>query len=162
MSLVGIKPGGYESKHSYGSSSSYEYQAFPAGGPESDRTASPSVITGFSCTLPFRFSGLDIKRKLIRMMLQLEKAQFQLEQRPGVGTSLYFITDYTHSLMNTAISRGELRYSSPDEMVSYYLSLTGELKQLFATAPHPKVCLRNEVRQRVEIFLEKYATENWV
>jgi len=114
-------------------------------------------MIGWCYTLPFRFSGQPVKRKLTRMMLQLEKARFSQEQYSNAGTSPSPVADYLHSLMDTAVSQGELLYRSSDEMVRHYLSLTGELNALFAASPRPELCLRHEVRRSIEQFLKKYA-----
>lgn len=161
MSVQEFKNQGGQPIHSFGLRT-YHYEGFRDGEGCCERTYTPSVVNGWCCILPLRFSGLPIKRKLTRMMLLLEQAQFHPEQHSDAETSLPLVTDYVRSLMNTAVSRGELRFRSPDEMVRYYLSLAGELKGHFTTRPHTRVCLRSQVRRRIRIFIEKYAAGGWV
>ncbi|CAX53477.1 Uncharacterized protein EbC_pEb17200240 (plasmid) [Erwinia billingiae Eb661] len=136
---------------------SCKYQEFRQHSPCDEQTSSKQAVNVHNCILPFRFAGLPIKRKLIRMMLLLEREQLQSEKHSTAGTSFSLVKDYIYSLMNTAVSRGELRYRPPEEMVGCYLSLTEELSAACTTSRSRYVCLRREVRRRIEIFLEKYA-----
>lgn len=96
------------------------------------------------------------------MMLLIARVGGCSEQHPGEVASLNHITDYIHSLMVTAISRGELRLRSPNEMVRYYLSLASELNGRLITTPRPDAFLRSQVRRSIRIFIDRYTSGVWV
>ena len=139
--------------------SPFEPQEFTTGGLETQHCCSPSTTKGFCVALPLRFSDLPVRRKLIRMMLLLEKARFQLTGQPGERGAFFYVADYLRSLMDTAIARDELRYRPAEEMVGYFFSLVGGVGDTTNTGPRPNIRVRSEVRRRVAIFLQKYATE---
>lgn len=113
------------------------------------QTHTNSALNVLGCILPLRFSGLPIKRKLTRMTLLPAQVQFCSEQHSEAESPHPSVTDYIRSLMDIAISRGELRFRAADEMVRYYLSLTSELNGHFTTNGQPDVCLRSQMRRRI-------------
>lgn len=113
---------------------------------------------GFIWSLPLRYSGLPVRRRLIRMMLSLQKcggAGGRLEYR---GRDAFTAAaDYARSVIDTAMLRGELRCRPSGEMARAYLAQTEELLILMVSVQQDKALLRKEVRRRTADFLRQYA-----
>ncbi len=115
-------------------------------------------VATFRGGLPIRYSRLPVRRKLIRLMLILQReTESQSLQPSNHDGSLSGRMDYTQGVMDTAMLRGELRCRPATEMTRYYLSLAAELGVLVGSAGIKTGTLRREVRCRITAFLEKYA-----
>lgn len=114
---------------------------------------------GFIWTLPLRYSGLPVRRRLIRMMLTLQKCGETRGPPHCRGRDTFFTpaADYARSVIDTAMLRGELRCRPSGEMARAYLTQTEELLNLMAGVQQVKVLLRKEVRRRTADFLLQYA-----
>lgn len=108
--------------------------------------------------LPLRYSGLPVRRRLIRMMLTLQKYG-EARSIPDSPERNAFTpaADYARSVIDTAMLRGELRCRPSGEMAHAYLKLTDELRSLMAGLQQDKALLRKEVRGRISDFLRRYA-----
>jgi len=112
----------------------------------------------FILSLPLRYSGLPVRRRLIRMMLTLQKYGEAGSSLASPGRDAFPpAADYTRSVIDTAMLRGELRCRPTGEMTHVYMTLTEELRSLMAGLQHDKVRLRKEVRHRTADFLRRYA-----
>ncbi|MEN4569294.1 hypothetical protein [Pantoea agglomerans] len=108
--------------------------------------------------LPLRYSGLPVRRRLIRMMLTLQKDGEAKSILDSPGRDAFTpAADYARSVIDTAMLRGELRCRPPGEMARAYLTQTEELLTLIAGIPQGKALLRKEVRRRITDFLRLYA-----
>ncbi|MEN4739167.1 hypothetical protein ABEH94_23095 [Pantoea agglomerans] len=112
----------------------------------------------FILGLPLRYSGLPVRRRLIRMMLTLQKygEARSIPDSPGQD-AVTPAADYARSVIDTAMLRGELRCRPAGEMARVYLKLTEELRSLMAGLQQDKALLRKEVRRRTADFLRRYA-----
>ncbi|GBP04993.1 hypothetical protein EVAR_73939_1 [Eumeta japonica] len=109
-------------------------------------------------SLPLRYSGLPVRRRLIRMMLTLQKYGEARNSPDSPGRDAFTpAADYARSVIDTAMLRGELRCRPSGEMAHAYLKLTEELRCLMAGLKQDKVLLRKEVRRRTTDFLRLYA-----
>lgn len=108
--------------------------------------------------LPLRYSGLPVRRRLIRMMLTLQKygEARSIPDSPGQD-AVTPAADYARSVIDTAMLRGELRCRPAGEMARVCLKLTEELRSLMAGLQPDKALLRKEVRRRTADFLRRYA-----
>lgn len=107
-------------------------------------------------SLPLRYSGLSVRRRLIRMMLTLQKcgaARGDPNFRRGISMPA---ADYARAVIDKAMLCGELRCRPSGEMALYYLSQTDELLILMAGVRQSKALLRKEVRCRTSDFLNRY------
>ncbi|WP_233598516.1 hypothetical protein [Erwinia sp. 198] len=112
----------------------------------------------FILSLPLRYSGLPVRRRLIRMMLTLQKYDQGSSSLDGPGRDAFTpAADYARSVIDTAMLRGELRCRPSAEMAHDYLKLTEELRSLMAGLQQNKALLRKEVRRRTTDFLRRYA-----
>lgn len=111
----------------------------------------------FTWSLPLRYSGFPVRRRLIRMMLTLQKCGEAGSQRRWEAFTP--AADYVRSVIDTAMLRGELRCRPSGEMAHAYLMLTWELRSVMAGVQQDKVLLRKEVRRRTADFLSRYGTE---
>lgn len=109
-------------------------------------------------SLPLRYSGLPVRRRLIRMMLTLQKYGEARNSPDSPGRDAFTpAADYARSVIDTAMLRGELRCRPSGEMAHAYLKLTEELRSLMAGLKQDKALLRKEVRRRTTDFLRLYA-----
>ncbi|MCX2202760.1 hypothetical protein [Pantoea agglomerans] len=116
--------------------------------------------TCFILSLPLRYSGLPVRRRLIRMMLTLQKYGEAMSSPDSPGRDAFTpAADYARSVIDTAMLRGELRCRPSGEMAHAYLELTEELRSQMAGAQLDKVLLRIEVRRRTADFLRRYAAD---
>ncbi len=108
--------------------------------------------------LPLRYSGLPVRRRLIRMMLMLQKYSEakSIADSPGLN-AVTPAADYARSVIDTAMLRGELRCRPSGEMTHAYLKLAEELRNKMAGLQQDKALLRTEVRRRTADFLRRYA-----
>lgn len=112
--------------------------------------------SGIIWSLPLRYSGLPVRRRLIRMMLTLQKCG-AAGGDPNFRRRFYTpAADYARAVIDKAMLCGELRCRPSGEMAQYYLSQTDELLILMASVQHSKALLRKEVRLRTADFLNKY------
>ncbi|WP_247653219.1 hypothetical protein [Pantoea sp. Cy-640] len=112
----------------------------------------------FTLSLPLRYSGLPVRRRLIRMMLMLQKYGEAGISLAGPGSDAFTpAADYARSVIDTAMLRGELRCRPSGEMAHVYMKLTEELWSLMAGLQQDKPLLRKEVRRRTADFLRRYA-----
>ncbi|WP_337013411.1 hypothetical protein [Pantoea sp. AS142] len=113
---------------------------------------------GFIRGLPLRYSALPVRRRLIRMMLTLQKygeASGSLDIR---GQDAFTpAADYARSIIDTAMLRGELRCRPSGEMAHAYLRQMEELRSQMAGLQQDKALFRKEVRRRTANFLQRYA-----
>lgn len=109
-------------------------------------------------SLPLRYSGLPVRRRLIRMMLTLQKYGEARISPDSPGRDAFTpAADYARSVIDTAMLRGELRCRPSGEMAHAYLKQTEELRSLMAGLQQDKPLLRKEVRRRTTDFLLLYA-----
>jgi hypothetical protein len=114
--------------------------------------------SGFMWCLPLRYSRLPVRRRLVRMMLTLQKYGEACTTHHGRGSdALTPAADYARSLIDTAMLRGELRCRPSGEMARYYLLQTDALLSFMAGVRQNKVQLRKEVRRLTAEFLSCYA-----
>lgn len=112
----------------------------------------------FILSLPLRYSGLPVRRRLIRMMLTLQKYGEARSSFDSPGRDAFTpAADYARSVIDTAMLRGELRCRPSGEMAHAWLKLTEELRSLMAGLQQDKALLRKEVRRRTADFLRRYA-----
>lgn len=112
----------------------------------------------FILSLPLRYSILPVRRRLIRMMLTLQKYGEARCSPDSPGRDAFTpAADYARSVIDTAMLRGELRCRPSGEMAHAYLKLTEELRSLMAGLQQDKALLRKEVRRRITDFLQLYA-----
>lgn len=111
----------------------------------------------FTWSLPLRYSGFPVRRRLIRMMLTLHKCGEAGSHRRWEAFTP--AADYARSVIDTAMLRGELRCRPSGEMAHAYLMLTWELRSVVAGAQQDKALLRKEVRRRTADFLSRFGTE---
>ncbi|MBN7124476.1 hypothetical protein BSU01_22575 [Erwinia billingiae] len=126
--------------------------------PEAARRKGRVEFNDFAWSLPIRYSGLPVRRRLIRMMLTLQKYGKAGENLNGFGRDAFTPTaDYARSVIDAAMLRGELCCRPSNEMAYTYLTQTEELLKLMAGVPQDKALLRKEVRRRTADFLQRYA-----
>ncbi|KOA71277.1 hypothetical protein ACSST1_22445 [Pantoea agglomerans] len=112
----------------------------------------------FIPSLPLRYSGLPVRRRLIRTMLTLQKYGEARSIPDGPGQDAVTpAADYARSVIDTAMLRGELRCRPSGEMADAYLKLAEELRSKMAGLQQDKALLRTEVRRRTADFLRRYA-----
>ncbi|RSB25678.1 hypothetical protein EGK68_23820 [Enterobacter cloacae] len=112
----------------------------------------------FIPSLPLRYSGLPVRRRLIRTMLTLQKYGEARSISDGPGQDAVTpAADYARSVIDTAMLRGELRCRPSDEMAHAYLKLAEELQSKMAGLQRDKALLRTEVRRITADFLRRYA-----
>ena len=112
----------------------------------------------FILSLPLRYSGLPVRRRLIRMMLTLQKYGEARSSLDGPGRDAFTpAADYARSVIDTAMLRGELRCRPSGEMAHAWLKLTEELQSLMTGFQQDKALLRKEVRRSTADFLRRYA-----
>lgn len=114
----------------------------------------------FILSLPLRYSILPVRRRLIRMMLTLQKygetgSGLDNQARDSFTPS----SDYVRSVIDNAMLRGELRCRPSGEMAHAYLKLTEKLQNRMAGLQHDKALLRKEVRHKTTDFLLRYAAD---
>jgi len=112
----------------------------------------------FILSLPLRYSGLPVRRRLIRMMLTLQMYGEARSSLDGPGHDAFTpAADYARSVIDTAMLRGELRCRPSGEMAHAWLKLTEELRCLMTGLQQDKALLRKEVRRSTADFLRRYA-----
>jgi len=113
----------------------------------------------FILSLPLRYSCLPVRRRLIRLMLTLQKYGEPINSlaSPG-GDAFSQAADYARNVIDTAMLRGELRCRPSGEMTNAFLRQTEELRSQMTGLQQNKVLLRKEVRRRTTDFLRWYAT----
>lgn len=108
--------------------------------------------------LPLRYSALPVRRRLIRMMLTLQKCGAVSGSLNCPGQDAFTpAADYARSVIDTAMLRGELRCRPSGEMVRACLMETEELLGLMTGVKPNKALLRKEVKRRTADFLRQYA-----
>ena len=127
------------------------------GWPERTREVSAEHAC-FILSLPLRYSGLPVRRRLIRMMLTLQKYGEARRSPDSLGQDAFTpAADYARSVIDTAMLRGELRCRPSGEMAHAWLKLTEELRCLTTGPQQDKALLRKEVRRSTAEFLRRYA-----
>lgn len=111
----------------------------------------------FTWSLPLRYSGFTVRRRLIRMMLTLQQCGEAGDNREREAFTP--AADYARSVIDTAMLRGELRCRPSGEMAHAWLMLTWELRSVMAGVQQDKALLRKEVRRRTADFMSRYGTE---
>ncbi len=113
---------------------------------------------GFVWSLPLRYSGLSVRRRLIRMMLALQKCGDAMGRDDSRNRySFTPAADYARSVIDTAMLRGELRCRPSGEMARDYLAQAEALMKVMNGTHQHKSLLRKEVRRRTADFLRRYA-----
>lgn len=108
--------------------------------------------------LPLRYSGLPLRRRLIRLMLTLQKygeASGGSESRGRYAFSP--AEDYARSVIDRAMVRGELRCQPSGAMTCAFLTQTEDLRSIMAGVQQDMAQLRKEVRRRTDDFLWRFA-----
>lgn len=112
----------------------------------------------YNLSLPLRYSGLPVRRRLIRMMLTLQKyAEVESCLYCREWNAFTPAADYARSVIDTAMLRGELRCRPSGEMAHDYMTQTEELLSFMAGVQQNKALLRREIRRRTAGFLSRYA-----
>lgn len=125
--------------------------------PETIREGS-TERAGFIWCMPLRYSSLPLRRRLIRMMLTLQKYAEASGSLDSLGRDAFTpAADYARSVIDTAMLRGELRCRPSGAMTCAFLMQTEELRSIIAGAQQDKAFLRKEVRRRTADFLWQYA-----
>lgn len=108
--------------------------------------------------LPLRYSGLSLRRRLIRLMLALHKYGETSGGPESRGRDAFSpAEDYARSVIDRAMVRGELRCQPSGAMTCAFLTHTEELRSIMAGVQQDMAQLRKEVRRKTDDFLWRFA-----
>ena len=125
--------------------------------PETIREVSTERADFIGC-LPLRYSGLSLRRRLIRLMLTLQKycdasGDFDSRGRDVISPA----EDYVQSVIDMAMLRGELRCRPSRVMTCAFLTQAKELRSIMAGVHQDMAQRRKEIRRRTDDFLWLFA-----